>query len=336
MLAWQAHGRRIVQISYSPDGRRLATFDSGGTDVAVWTTPGGNREQVIRAAGDSANAVAFSPDGSQLAVAFVGEIVVHDLASGRVAARWTLIDQFVRSLTFGPDGSTLLAAGVGPTAVGWLWDARDGTLRHELRKQPFVESGWACLADGRTVLWTDDPILERSLRYCALSDVVTGNRLTALTPSDRTKAVSVAAAAPRVAIASEESVAVWDLSGLSTPHRPRSAWRDVHRRLIGLPAGGGAANLNPMVRLLPPDEWFNLAALDRTGRRALTVSDDWRVSLWNVPRARRFFGAQETSTPVATWDWQIDQICAIAFASDGLTAAAGSDTGRVVIWDLDA
>ena len=37
-----------------------------------------------------------------------------------------------------------------------------------------------------------------------------------------------------------------------------------------------------------------------------------------------------------TFDWGIGNILSIAFAPDGLTAAAGSDRGQIVIWDLDA
>jgi WD40 repeat protein len=43
-----------------------------------------------------------------------------------------------------------------------------------------------------------------------------------------------------------------------------------------------------------------------------------------------------TGEPLREFDWSIGNVTALAFAPDGLTAAAGSDRGQIVIWDVDA
>jgi hypothetical protein len=37
----------------------------------------------------------------------------------------------------------------------------------------------------------------------------------------------------------------------------------------------------------------------------------------------------------ASFDFQIDRVNSIAFAPDGMTAAAGGQNGAIVLWDVD-
>jgi WD40 repeat protein len=53
--------------------------------------------------------------------------------------------------------------------------------------------------------------------------------------------------------------------------------------------------------------------------------DDPNVRLWDV-RARHV---------IAQWDWQIGAVNQVAFAPDGMTAAAAGGKGQLVVWDLD-
>ncbi len=36
-----------------------------------------------------------------------------------------------------------------------------------------------------------------------------------------------------------------------------------------------------------------------------------------------------------TFTWEVGRMRSVAFSADGLLAAAGSDSGRVVVWDVD-
>jgi WD40 repeat protein len=57
-------------------------------------------------------AVAFSPDGTRLAVGTYRRVVVYEVASGNTLGDWAVSSEAIRSLAFSPDGG-VLAAGTG-------------------------------------------------------------------------------------------------------------------------------------------------------------------------------------------------------------------------------
>ena len=61
------------------------------------------------------------------------------------------------------------------------------------------------------------------------------------------------------------------------------------------------------------------------GRYLATVSNDETVRVWDT----RSWQEHTTVT------WQIGRLLNVAFAADGCRAAAGSDQGKIVIWDVD-
>lgn len=79
--------------------------------------------------------------------------------------------------------------------------------------------------------------------------------------------------------------------------------------------------------LLPSDsrKHFTCAAFHPSGRYLAVTSKDETVKLYDT-----------TSWEVArTFTWNIGRMRSIAFSPDGTLAAAGSDTGKVVVWDVD-
>jgi WD40 repeat protein len=82
--------------------------------------------------GDSITALAFSPDGSLLAVGGQNvEAVVYDVASGQELRRWQASHiGWVNDLSFAPDGSLQTASDDGRVVT---WDARSGSQTGELK-----------------------------------------------------------------------------------------------------------------------------------------------------------------------------------------------------------
>jgi WD40 repeat protein len=81
---------------------------------------------------------------------------------------------------------------------------------------------------------------------------------------------------------------------------------------------------DPIERPNASSEPITDAALSRDCRLATTSNDTsatiWDTTTWEVRRR---------------YVWQIGRLRTVAFAPDGLRCAAGSDTGQIVVWDLD-
>jgi len=70
---------------------------------------------------------------------------------------------------------------------------------------------------------------------------------------------------------------------------------------------------------------FTGIAFHPSGRYLAATSNDKTVKLFDS-------GSWQLAK---TYTWGIGKLRSIAFSPDGMLAAAGSDTGKVVVWDLD-
>jgi WD40 repeat protein len=70
---------------------------------------------------------------------------------------------------------------------------------------------------------------------------------------------------------------------------------------------------------------FTGLAFHPTGRYLAATSNDQTVTVYNT-------AAWQVAT---TYTWDIGRMRSVAFSPDGALAAAGSDTGRIVLWDID-
>src|SRR5262249_38709880 len=70
---------------------------------------------------------------------------------------------------------------------------------------------------------------------------------------------------------------------------------------------------------------FTGIAFHPSGKYLAATSNDKTVQLYDT----------ETWQVAKTYTWNIGRMCAIAFSPDGTLAAAGSRTGKVVVWDVD-
>jgi WD40 repeat protein len=96
----------------------------------------------------------------------------------------------------------------------------------------------------------------------------------------------------------ENVLSLWDAGDLKA--KPRAIKSDTRSRLTG-------------VAFHPSGKFLAVASNDRT------------VKLYDTA----------TWKPVKTLTWDIGRLRSVCFSPDGTLAAAGSDTGKVVVWDVD-
>jgi WD40 repeat protein len=129
------HKDALTSVSYSPDGRRLATTSFDGT-VRFWSPNTGKLLSTVQ--GTSFGAlwdIAFSPDGKEFATADEDTTVkLWDTSSRQELLRLTGATRGVQEVAFSPDGTRLAAASADGTVrvyilpLGELMDAARARL----------------------------------------------------------------------------------------------------------------------------------------------------------------------------------------------------------------
>ena len=109
----------VVGVTFSPDGKHLATSDTKG-EIQIWDTCTG--EQLIRCRGHQhwTWAVAFSPDGQYLVSASDDYLVkLWEVETGQCLHTYKGHTYSVNAVTFSPDGQIIASCGQDATIRLW-------------------------------------------------------------------------------------------------------------------------------------------------------------------------------------------------------------------------
>ncbi|HEY7315168.1 MAG TPA: WD40 repeat domain-containing protein [Gemmataceae bacterium] len=300
------HPVEATELSFSPDGKLLGAVGLDN-DLRIWEVPTGKLIRTIRGAGQQ---IAFSPDGSQ--VALVGRegreavVKVWSVADGReVAVLPKVKGASYFEMHFSADGKRLVTGG-SPDAL--LFDVAGRTL---LRR--FPNAGWIALApDGKT--------LASGLCAIHLWDTTTGREIHPCPGHEGP--VSVLAVTPdggRIA-----SLSSWDafvhLWGVASG-----------KSVVVLPAG---------------DNWRDLhvGVLSSDGKRFASGATDGKVRVWDLGEARevrQFHSDLRNAQGLLNPD-----IIALSFSAENRQLAAVSMAWHTLsgfrpkyqldLWDLDS
>jgi WD40 repeat protein len=118
-------GMRASGVTVSPDGTRVAVYDTAGNALLGNTASGETEPFPIRSVG----AMSFSPDGRWLGVSTDTDLRIWDVALGRETRVRLPIDPSSPEVRFSPDGAYVAASrtldGISRTSV---WRVDDGAL----------------------------------------------------------------------------------------------------------------------------------------------------------------------------------------------------------------
>jgi len=291
----------IVCLVFSPDGRTLAAACDKRMTVGLWELPAGKFRRWNPYADTTVRCLAYSADGTYLAVGDDGGMVLpYVVAEESYHSECHAGEPFgarepVYAIAFAPHRPLLAAVSMGVT----LWDLPAGAKcwgaqLAEDRDELFRAVAWS--PDGKVLAASnEDPQaitlwkLNRALKPVESWnewDLPAPSPSLAFSPDGRTRAA-----------ASDDEVVLFDATGKASR--------------VGVLGGHGG--------------FVWQVAYHPGGKMLATASEDGTVRFWDARSGKQR----------ACYDWGIGKVCALAFAPDGMTCAAGGDTGRVVLWDVD-
>jgi WD40 repeat protein len=290
--------------------------------------------------------LAFSPDGSTLAVsAAYGAAVLHDLVgTGPPVSIGTGRTEGQTALGFEAGGRIFAAViGDGRARFDRATGAQLGAVLRDPDGRGLIVS-FDTTADGRRLVTTQFEVgRHRVCGWDAIGD--DWSRVWAIETGDASEA-TVSPTGERTAVVAFPTPGEWGQPRLlihdaatgkpvdSKPYPfltlPTPRFRPDGRQIVAvhdhlLVVWDIRMPGKPVQVRNDSRKHFTAAAYHPSGRYLFTTSNDATVTVWDT----------ENWVRLNRYDWDVGRLRAVAVSPDGLTAAAGSDRGRVVVWDVD-
>jgi WD40 repeat protein len=277
--------------------------------------------------------IAYSPDGSTMAVGDEAELTLYALPGLEVSGRLRVGDGIasVEALAFSPD-SAWLAAGVAGGAIR-IWDAR---TREVLCDDAGHQGGV------RGIAWGTEPTEIVSVGWDRCVRWWTAKPLEHREPLAASAPLTCLVMHPDNSVAcgsSHGSLFFWRWGGRPKWWRPEKPIDAPPTYALALTRDGktlAAGHADGRITIwdfakrkrigeLTGHDWVVYGlAFTPDGGRLVSGGADGAVRLWDVPHRRL----------VETYNWHKSWVTCVAVAPDGMTAATGADDYDVVVWDL--
>lgn len=174
LVTINAHTLPIAYLAFSSDGERLASVS---TDNSVRAWDWRNRQSTAEMK-VTASKIAFSPDGSQLAVGETTQITIWNPQNGTLTNTLSTGPRTVTDLLiYSPDGQYIINGGSIQSLT--VWDSQSGKLVNTLPGAGGEENSIAFSQDGTllatsvlggdVLLWDTTKMRDEALTYAALN-----------------------------------------------------------------------------------------------------------------------------------------------------------------------
>ncbi|KAJ3579308.1 hypothetical protein NPX13_g1259 [Xylaria arbuscula] len=122
----QDHATDINILSFSPDGKTLASCSHTDLNIQIWDVATGRTRNMLSLS-EPAMSITFSPDGGTLvSSSWANEITICDVTEGNIKSKLQVQEYGIQNLTFSPTGQKI-ACSTWSSAF-YLWDLATGDL----------------------------------------------------------------------------------------------------------------------------------------------------------------------------------------------------------------
>ncbi len=286
---------------------------------------------VFNEAFDRVKTIAFSPDGTLLAIGDArGDILLWRLADYRHLATWAGHTDFVRSIAFSPDGM-MLASGSHDNTIRF-WDTQSGHCLKVLEGD---------FREVETVAFSTDGQILVSGSYDAtvrLWQVSTVNCLQVLR-GHTTPVKSVAVSPDGNLLASgskDKTINFWDMHTGQLLHTVPTGCKVAavafHPNAQILASGDDDHEVKfwdvctgqRIKTLEGHDSWVRDVVFSPDGERLVSASEDHTIKIWDV----------HTGQCLKTLRGHTDEVLTLDISPDGRILASGSQTQEIKLWSM--